>query len=138
MSSLAIYDLKDDGKYLQVRDEGGNWIFRSKRMIAENPYLPAPDRLPSRGLIAEFRQANHQVRILSCPIVVGQKHYSVQTGIALDKSITLLAQLARQDSAPDSDCDSSGRGGRSHHEPHRTQTSGGTGRGGSPNQRAQP
>ena len=89
----AIYDLKDDGKYLQVRDEGGNWIFRSKRMIAENPYLPAPDRLPSRGLIAEFRQANHQVRILSCPIVVGQKHYSVQTGIALDKSITLLASF---------------------------------------------
>ena len=33
----AIYRFKDDGKYLQVRDEQGNWIFRSKRMIAENP-----------------------------------------------------------------------------------------------------
>ena len=29
-----VYSLKDDGKYLQVRDEKGHWIFRSKRMIA--------------------------------------------------------------------------------------------------------
>jgi len=36
----AIYNFKDDGKYLQVRDEDGNWIFRSKRLILQNPDLP--------------------------------------------------------------------------------------------------
>jgi hypothetical protein len=52
----AIYNFKDDGKYLQVRDQEGNWIFRSKRMILENPDLPQPDRIPSEGIQSEFHQ----------------------------------------------------------------------------------
>ncbi|MGD0630047.1 MAG: hypothetical protein ABR987_11865, partial [Terracidiphilus sp.] len=43
----SVYEEKDDGKYLQIRDDAGNWLFRSKRMAAENPDLPAPNRLPS-------------------------------------------------------------------------------------------
>ena len=42
----AIYNFKDDGKYLQIRDEQGNWIYRSKRMIMQNPGLPAPGLSP--------------------------------------------------------------------------------------------
>jgi heavy metal sensor kinase len=86
----SIYELKDDGKYLQVRDEQGNWIFRSKRMIARNPDLPAPNQLPRQGLIAEFHQGTRYVRILSYPIQANGKLYSVQTGIALNKSMALL------------------------------------------------
>jgi hypothetical protein len=76
----AIYNFKDDGKYLQVRDEQGNWIFRSKRMIAQNPDLPTPNLLPKAGLIAEFHQGTRYVRILAYPIAVRGKLYSVQTG----------------------------------------------------------
>jgi heavy metal sensor kinase len=86
----AIYELKDDGKYLQVRDAQGNWIFRSKRMIAQNPDLQAPNQLPKQGLIAEFHQGTRYVRILSYPSEVHGKPYSVQTGIALNKSMALL------------------------------------------------
>jgi signal transduction histidine kinase len=89
----AIYNLKDDGKYLQVRDDGGNWIFRSKRMIAANPDLLPPERLPKGGRMAEFRQGIHTVRTFAYPILVGRKYYSVQTGIALDKSIVLLSNF---------------------------------------------
>ena len=89
----AIYRFKDDGKYLQVRDEQGNWIFRSKRMIAENPPLPAPGRLPKRGLIEGFHQGIHEVWTLEYPIVANGKRYSVQTGIALDKSNLLLSNF---------------------------------------------
>jgi hypothetical protein len=64
----GIYDFKDDGKYLQVRDEQGNWIFRSKRMIEQNPDLPAPERIPAAGVIAEFRQGTRYVRVLAYPI----------------------------------------------------------------------
>ncbi len=89
----AIYDFKDDGKYLQVRDEQGNWIFRSKRMIAQNPTLDAPGSLPKDGQIAEFHQGTRFVRILSYPIAARGKLYSVQTGVALNKSMLLLASF---------------------------------------------
>jgi heavy metal sensor kinase len=88
-----LYALKDDGKYLQVRDEQGNWIFRSKRMVIENPDLPAPDQLPDAGLIAQFHQGNHLIRTLAYPINVLGKRYAVQTGIALDKSMNLVASF---------------------------------------------
>jgi len=89
----ALYDLKDDGKYLQVQDEKGNWLYRSKRLAAANPELPAADRLPHDGLIKEFQQGTHTVRILSYPIAVRGMHYSVQTGISLNRSMTLLASF---------------------------------------------
>ncbi|MGA3082238.1 MAG: ATP-binding protein [Terracidiphilus sp.] len=89
----AIYNFKDDGKYLQVRDEDGRWIFRSKRMIALNPDLPAPNNIPKAGVITEFQQGMHRVRILDYPIVAGGKRYSVQTGIAMNKPLALLASF---------------------------------------------
>jgi len=85
-----IYSIKDDGKWLQVLDQDGNWIYRSKRMVAENPVLPRPDQLPSEGTLAEFHQGTRFVRILAYPITVRGKKYSVQTGIALNKSMVLL------------------------------------------------
>ncbi len=89
----AIYEVKDDGKYLQVRDDEGNWLFRSKRMAAQNPDLPAPGRLPKAGLIANFQQGTRYVRVLAYPITVGGKQYSVQTGIALNKSMVLVTNF---------------------------------------------
>jgi heavy metal sensor kinase len=89
----AIYSFKDDGKYLQVRDQDGNWIFRSKRMIEKNPELPLSDRIPPNGILAEFHQGSRYVRILAYPIVVRGKGYSVQTGIALNKSMALLMRF---------------------------------------------
>jgi heavy metal sensor kinase len=88
-----VYNFKDDGKYLQVRDEEGRWLFRSKRMIAEDPELPAPDRIPESGQIAEFQQGIHRVRILTYPVAVRGKRYTVQTGIAIDKSMALVGRF---------------------------------------------
>ena len=86
----AIYMLKDDGKWLQVRDQDGHWIYRSQRMTEENPPLPPPDRLPKGGVIAEFHQGKHFVRTFASPVTAQGRRYSVQTGVALDKSIALL------------------------------------------------
>jgi heavy metal sensor kinase len=86
----SIYNFKDDGKYLQVRDELGNWIFRSRRMAAENPDLPFPGTLPKAGLIGEFHQGTRDVRTLAYPIAAKGRQYSVQTGIAMNKSTALL------------------------------------------------
>jgi len=89
----AIYELKDDGKYLQVRDEHGNWLFRSKRMVTENPDLPDPALLPKAGQIANFHQGTRYVRVLAYPITARGGQYSVQTGIALNKSMVLVANF---------------------------------------------
>jgi heavy metal sensor kinase len=89
----ALYELKDDGKYLQVRDDRGNWLFRSKRMVAESPDLPAPALLPKDGQIANFHQGTRYVRILAYPITARGVRYSVQTGIALNKSMVLVANF---------------------------------------------
>lgn len=85
-----IYSLKDDGKWLQIMDQDGRWLYRSKRMVAENPELPRPEKLPVAGSIAEFRQGTRYVRILAYPIQAGGRKYSVQTGLALNKSMVLL------------------------------------------------
>jgi len=89
----SIYELKDDGKYLQVRDAQGNWIFRSKRMLSQNPPLPAPSQLPAAGVIEEFQQGTHNVRLLACPIEVHGTLYAVQTGMSLNKSMALLVNF---------------------------------------------
>lgn len=86
----GIYSIKDDGKWLQVMDQDGNWIFRSKRMSMENPPFPAPALLPAQGTISEFHQGTRFVRVLAYPITVRGKQYSVQTGLALNKSMVLL------------------------------------------------
>jgi heavy metal sensor kinase len=89
----AIYEVKDDGKYLQIRDEQGNWLFRSKRMVAQNPDLPDPGKLPKDGTIADFHQGTRYVRVLAYPITVRGLHYSVQTGLALNKFMVLEANF---------------------------------------------
>lgn len=85
-----IYDFKDDGKWLQVLDQEGKWIYRSKRMIAENPALPSPQQLPKEGIRSEFHQGTRYVQILTYPIAVNGRYYSVQTGLALNKSMVIL------------------------------------------------
>jgi len=85
------YDFRDEGKYLQVRDSQDNWIYRSKRMMAQNPDLSAPDRIPKAGQIAQFQQGVHTVRILAYTVAAQGKLYAVQTGISMNKSMALLA-----------------------------------------------
>jgi signal transduction histidine kinase len=90
----ANYDMRDEGKYLQVLDEHGNWVYRSKRMIAQNLDLPTPDRLPKAGMIVDLHgKGLHHVRTLAYPITVRGARYSVQTGIALDKSRVQLSNF---------------------------------------------
>jgi two-component system, OmpR family, heavy metal sensor histidine kinase CusS len=86
----SIYSIKDDGKWLQVMDQDGNWLYRSNRMIAENPELLPPAQLPSRGLVTDFHQGTRYVRVLAYPIQVGNRKYSVQTGLALNKATVLV------------------------------------------------
>jgi signal transduction histidine kinase len=88
-----IYEWKDDGKFLQIRDEQARWLFRSERMIKLNPDTPAIAALPKAGLVLNSNAGSHRIRILSYPIEVRGKHYLVQTGISLQKPAALLANF---------------------------------------------
>ena len=89
----AFYTYKDDGKYLQVRDDHGNWLFRSRRLKLANPTLPNTDQIPAAGLISEFQQDDDLVRVLSYAVVVNGRKYAVQTGLSLDRSLLLLKRF---------------------------------------------
>ena len=91
-----IYQVKDDGKYLQVLDQDGIWLYRSKRMIDEGLRPAAPGELSPQGTIVEFHQGTRYVRALAYPIHANGRAYSVQTGIAVNKSMVLLLAFGRQ------------------------------------------
>ncbi len=91
-----IYSVKDDGKYLQVFDQEGRWIYRSKRMIEEGLRPVSPADLPTKGTLVEFHQGSRYVRVLSYAIKANGRAYSVQTGIALNKSMVLLSAFGAQ------------------------------------------
>jgi len=91
-----MYQVKDDGKYLQVLDQNGVWIYRSKRMIEAGLRPGAPGALPPQGTVVEFHQGTRYVRALSYPVHANGHVYSVQTGIALNKSMVLLSVFRTQ------------------------------------------
>jgi heavy metal sensor kinase len=91
-----IYQVKDDGKYLQVLDQTGHWIYRSKRMMDAGLRPPSPGELPPQGTIVEFHQGTRYVRALSYLVHANGHAYSVQTGLALNKSMALLSVFRTQ------------------------------------------
>jgi heavy metal sensor kinase len=93
---VEIYQVKDDGKYLQVFDQNGNWIFRSRRMVDAGLRAGLPESLPSQGTLVEFHQGTRYVRVLSYRIVANGHPYFVQTGLALNKSNALLSMYRMQ------------------------------------------
>ena len=91
-----IYQVKDDGKYLQVLDQNGDWLYRSKRMIDQGLRPARPDDLPPQGTMIEFHQGTRYVRALTYAIHANGRAYSVQTGMALNKSMVLLSAFGGQ------------------------------------------
>ena len=91
-----IYSVKDDGKYLQVMDQDGRWVYRSKRLIDEGLRPAVPKDLPPKGTLVEFHQGTRYVRVLSYAIGANGRAYSVQTGIAVNKSMVLLSAFREQ------------------------------------------
>lgn len=89
----AIYHFRDAGKWLQILDENGTWVYRSARMAEFHEPLALPRDLPRRGATSEFQQGKHQVRSLSSAIEVDGRSYSVETGTSIDKDLALLRQF---------------------------------------------
>jgi heavy metal sensor kinase len=86
----AIYHYRDDGKWLQIVDQNGGWVYRSARMTSLPAAMPLPRAIPSGGDITEFIQGSRHIRALTSTINVDGRSYSVETGAAMNKQNVLL------------------------------------------------
>jgi signal transduction histidine kinase len=86
----AIYRLRDDGKWLQIADQSGQWIYRSARMTSLQ--RPSDELAKARPVarISEFDQGSRHVRSLRSPITVDGHTYLVETGLSMNKQLVLL------------------------------------------------
>ena len=82
----AEYPLKDEGKWLQIKDSDGQWIHRSRRMLIAQHDLPPASALPRTGSIVEFNAGTKKVRSLSKSIWVDGHRFVVEAGATLAKT----------------------------------------------------
>jgi heavy metal sensor kinase len=97
---FSEYNTRDDGKWLQVIDQNGNWVFRSDRIRSNEPRLLLPQQLPDHDKITPFEystrhHAHHSGIALARSVSVHGHLYAVQTGLSQTTSLTLLQMFAR-------------------------------------------
>ena len=86
----AMYHYRDDGKWLQILDQDGHWVYRSPRMQASNAPLSSPAVLPTGGLQSDFETSGHTVRTYASRVLVNGHSYAIETGISMTKPQVLL------------------------------------------------
>jgi len=84
--SADEFGLKDDGKWLQIADEQGRWIYRAGRMLVDPHDMPAASQIPARGSFIEFRAGIKKVRALRRAFNVDGHAFVVETGSALTRT----------------------------------------------------
>jgi len=84
--TAAEFDLKDDGKWLQIADDQGRWIYRARRMMISPHDLPPAGSLPAGGSIAAFGAGPKRVRALRRAFTVEGHTFVAETGSTLTKT----------------------------------------------------
>jgi signal transduction histidine kinase len=85
------FEVKDDGKWLQIGDDRGQWIYRARRMMAAPHDLPAASSLPTKGIYSEYAVGQKQLRTLRRAFTVNGHAFVVEEGITLTKTEETLA-----------------------------------------------
>lgn len=80
------FGLKDDGKWLQIADERGRWIYRARRMLIAPHDMPPASALPAKGSFIEFGAGPKKVRALRRAIKLDGRTFVVETGATLTKT----------------------------------------------------
>lgn len=95
-AAIQLYDVTHGGKWLQVIDQDGNWIYRSRYIAEAQPHLALPWQADPAGKYFQFSQGASVVSALIQPISVHSRDYTVQTGLTLNKSLAILDDFRRQ------------------------------------------
>ena len=84
--TAAEFSLKDDGKWLQIQDDQGRWIYRARRMMIAPHDLPPASGLPAQGSIAVFGAGPKSVRALRRSFALNGHTFVVESGATLTKT----------------------------------------------------
>ncbi len=80
------FGLKDDGKWLQIADQQGHWIYRARRLMIAPHDMPAASALPPQGSYIEFGARPKRVRALRRAFELDGHTFVVETGSTLTKT----------------------------------------------------
>ena len=87
------YHLKDEGKWLQISDRDGHWLYYSSRSRIGNPF-PAPPNANGH-LIPFVAEPGHSLRTLYRESQLGNRRFFILMGISADMSTRILAGFRR-------------------------------------------
>jgi heavy metal sensor kinase len=88
---LLEYQLKDEGKWLQISDGDGHWLYYSSRSRIGNP-IPAPPN--ETGLLTPFiATPGHTLRTLYRAVQYNDRRYLILMAISADMSTKILARF---------------------------------------------
>jgi signal transduction histidine kinase len=82
----AEFDLKDEGKWLQIEDDQGHWIYRARRMMISPHDLPPAAALPPKGTIFDFSADGKRIRTLRRAFTLNGRTFVAETGSTLTKT----------------------------------------------------
>ena len=96
---FSDYTTRDDGKWLQVLDQDGNWIYRSDRTKRMNRYcdpsaIAKPHKLRPGIPLSDATSLDSGIALTRAVSVHGRL-YAVQTGLSQTTSLELLQMFAR-------------------------------------------
>lgn len=88
------YLREHSGRFLQIRDDQGNWIYRAK-FFEKNGLFPLDTSQLQKPLYEDLRFGHRPFRFMSAVIEVNGRHYVVQTGIPEGDTLATLVLFRR-------------------------------------------
>jgi heavy metal sensor kinase len=76
------YDAENEGTWLQILDENGEWTYRSQNMAANFPSATLPQQADPKGRAWSAHVEHARLRVIEQPITVFGHRYTVQSAVA--------------------------------------------------------
>jgi heavy metal sensor kinase len=78
------YDAEDEGTWLQLRGEDGQWLYRSRTMATAFPDLQLPQDFAGKQRPWTRRVGNDSLRVIALPVTVYGRRYTVESAIVIN------------------------------------------------------
>lgn len=92
-NAMRVYDVTHGGKWLQVIDQKGQWLYRSEHIEDIYPFLDLPQQVGNSERPFDFTTGALHVRALIATIHMNGRSYTVQTGMTLNKRLHVLGNF---------------------------------------------